>query len=253
MAGPASKCAASGRARRRSVACSYQSLSSASWRNWRCPVASLSPDRTLDCRGLIYPSPILKAERALAEMAQGQLLEVITTDINTKPDLFTWAEHIDADILGITDEVDGQYSFFVRKNPEVASKMKAERGPEQDHRIFLVVLTSGFDYTPIVRSAFMYASLAAAMGFETVVYCVQAGADTMVKSKISKLDESQAGQPTILERFTEAIEIGVRVEVCEQTANVRAIRAEDLMDGVALKGGAVLIDYAARATGQLTF
>jgi predicted peroxiredoxin len=45
----------------------------------------------------------------------------------------------------------------------------------------------------------------------------------------------------------------VRVEVCEQTANVRGIRAEDLLDGVVLKGGAVLIDYAARAAGQLTF
>ena len=216
-------------------------------------MASLSPDRTLDCRGLIYPAPILKAERVLAGMGQGQLLQVITTDENTKPDLTAWAEHVGAEILVITDEVDGQYSFFVRKNPEGTPHTKTDQLPEQRHRLFLVVLTSGFDYTPIVRSAFMYASLAAAMSFETVVYCVQAGADTMVRTKVKKLDQSQAGQPTILDRFTEAVEMGVRVEVCEQTANVRAIRAEDLLDGVALKGGAVLIDYAVRAAGQLTF
>src|SRR3990172_6881174 len=131
MAGPASKCAASGRARRRSVACSYQSLSSASWRNWRCRVASLSPDRTLDCRGLIYPSPILKAERALAEMPRGQLLEVITTDINTKPDLAAWAEHVDAEILVVTETVDGRYSFFVRRNPQGAPHAIADRVPGQ--------------------------------------------------------------------------------------------------------------------------
>ena len=216
-------------------------------------MASLTPDRTLDCRGLIYPAPILKAERALAGMGQGQLLEVITTDENTRPDLTAWAEQIGAELLVITDEVDGQYRFFVRKKPEGATHPKTDQVPEQRHRLFLVVLTSGFDYTPIVRSAFMYASLAAAMSFETVVYCVQAGADTMVRTKIKKLDQSQAGQPTILDRFTEAVEMGVRVEVCEQTANVRAIRAEDLLDGVALKGGAVLIDYAVRAAGQLTF
>jgi predicted peroxiredoxin len=99
----------------------------------------------------------------------------------------------------------------------------------------------------------MYASLAAAMGFDTVVYCVQAGADTMVRDKITKLDQSKPGQPTILQRFQEAQEMGVRVEVCEQTANVRGIHADDLMEGVTLKGGAVLIDYAARCTGQLTF
>jgi predicted peroxiredoxin len=75
----------------------------------------------------------------------------------------------------------------------------------------------------------------------------------MVKDKIEELDQSKPGKPTIKQRFTEAVEMGVRVEVCEQTANVRGIRAEDLMDGVTLKGGAVLIDYAARVTGQLTF
>ncbi|HSB88992.1 MAG TPA: sulfurtransferase TusA family protein [Anaerolineales bacterium] len=216
-------------------------------------MASLTPDRTLDCRGLIYPAPILKAERELAGMSRAQLLEVITTDKNTKPDLAAWAEHVGAKILLITDERDGQYSFFVRKNPEGALHTKADRAPGQSDRLFLIVLTNGFDYTPIARSAFMYASLAAAMGFETVVYCVQAGADIVVRSKIKKLDQSQPGQPTILDRFTEAVEMGVRVEVCEQTANVRAIRAEDLLEGVALKGGAVLVDYAVRAAGQLTF
>ncbi|MFQ5407312.1 MAG: DsrE family protein, partial [Anaerolineales bacterium] len=89
--------------------------------------------------------------------------------------------------------------------------------------------------------------------FETVVYCVQAGADTMVKDKIAELDQSPPGKPTIMQRFSEAMEFGVRVEVCEQTANVRNIKAEDLMDGVELRGGAVLIDYASRAQGQLSF
>ncbi len=216
-------------------------------------MASINPDRKLDCRGLTYPAPILKAERALAGMSGDQLLEVITTDKNTRPDLTAWALHVGAEILVITDEMDGQYSFFVRKKPQGGPLAMAGRGPEPSHNLFLVVLRSGFDYSPIVRSAFMYASLAAAMSFETVVYCVQAGADTMVKANIQKLDQSQAGQPTILDRFTEAVEMGVRVEVCEQTANVRAIQAEDLLDGVALKGGAVLIDYAVRAAGQLTF
>ena len=210
------------------------------------------PDRTLDCRGKIYPGPILEAEKILAEMAAGQILEVITTDANTRPDLATWTRRVNAEVLLITDEVEGQYSFFVHKRAAVPA------GPEthpvqEEEKLFLVVLTTGFDYTPIVRSAFMYASLSAAMGFDTVVYCVQAGADTMVAAKIDKLDQSKPGKPTIRQRFGEALDMDVRVEVCEQTANVRGIRAEDLLDGVILKGGAVLIDYAARAAGQLTF
>lgn len=210
------------------------------------------PDRTLDCRGKIYPGPILESERILAEMAAGQILEVVTTDANTRPDLATWAGRVNAEVLAITDEVEGQYSFFVLKIVPQTEPLETQSVQEKE-KLFLVVLTTGFDYTPIVRSAFMYASLAAAMGFDTVVYCVQAGADTMVTNKIDKLDQSKPGEPTIRQRFREALDMDVRVEVCEQTANVRGIRAEDLLGGVVLKGGAVLIDYAARAAGQLTF
>jgi predicted peroxiredoxin/TusA-related sulfurtransferase len=200
---------------------------------------------------LIYPGPILEAEKALGQLAAGQVLEVITTDINTRPDLTTWAKRVNAEILAITDTIDGEYRFFVRTITGAAALDEPQA--VQDEKLFLITLITGFDYTPIVRSAFMYASLAAAMGFVTIVYCVQAGADTMVADKIDKLDQSKPGKPTIRQRFNEAMEMDVRVEVCEQTANVRGIRAEDLLDGVTLRGGAVLIDYAARATGQLTF
>jgi predicted peroxiredoxin/TusA-related sulfurtransferase len=215
-------------------------------------VLTPKPDRTLDCRGIIYPGPILESERILAEMSAGQILEVVTTDANTRPDLVTWASRVNAEVLVITDEVEGQYSFFVHKKAPQTEPLESQPVLEEE-KLFLVVLTTGFDYTPIVRSAFMYASLAAAMGFDTIVYCVQAGADTMVGSKIDNLDQSKPGKPTIRQRFSEALDMDVRVEVCEQTANVRGIRAEDLLDGVVLKGGAVLIDYAARASGQLTF
>lgn len=209
-----------------------------------------NPDQTLDCSGKIYPNPILEAERALAEMTAGQLLEVITTDKNTRPDLAMWAQRAGVEVEAVTEaDADGRYSFFVRR----ATAPTPQIDQEPDQKLFLIVLKTGFDYTPIVRSAFMYASLAAAMDFETVVYCVQAGADTMVKDKIAELDQSPPGKPTIMQRFSEAMEFGVRVEVCEQTANVRNIKAEDLMDGVELRGGAVLIDYASRAQGQLSF
>jgi hypothetical protein len=201
---------------------------------------------------MTYPNPILEAEKVLDQMSGGQVLEVVTNDANTRPDLRTWAKRVNVEVVTITDSDNkGLYRFYLRKGKETGSQPEAT-GPEES-RLFLVVLNNGFDYTPIVRSAFMYASLAAAMGFETVVYCVQAGADTMVKDKIVTLDKSQPGQPTIRQRFDEAQEMGVRVEVCEQTANVRGIRAEDLVDGVELRGGAALIDYAARAAGQLTF
>jgi tRNA 2-thiouridine synthesizing protein A len=74
-----------------------------------------TPDRTLDCRGSIYPAPILKAKRALDQMSAGETLEVLATDKNTKPDLKVWAERAHAELLEIVEAPDGSFSFFVRK------------------------------------------------------------------------------------------------------------------------------------------
>jgi len=98
----------------------------------------------------------------------------------------------------------------------------------------------------------MYASIACAMAQDVVVYCVQEGADVMVKGAPEK-EPTKPGIPTIAQRLAEAIDVGVRLEVCEQTADTRGIRAEDLIAEARLIGGASLIDYSIRARGQLTF
>ncbi len=74
-----------------------------------------TPNRTLDCRGSIYPVPILKAKRALDQMSAGETLEVFATDKNTKPDLQVWAERAHAELLQISDLPDGSFSFYLRK------------------------------------------------------------------------------------------------------------------------------------------
>jgi tRNA 2-thiouridine synthesizing protein A len=74
-----------------------------------------TPNRTLDCRGSIYPVPILKAKRALDQMSAGEILEVLATDKNTKPDLQVWAEKAHAELLQIGDLPDGSFSFYLRK------------------------------------------------------------------------------------------------------------------------------------------
>ena len=74
----------------------------------------------------------------------------------------------------------------------------------------------------------------------------------MVKGAPEK-EPTKPGIPTIAQRLGEAIDIGVRLEVCEQTADTRGIRAEDLIAEASLIGGASLIDYSIRARGQLTF
>ncbi|MBI4673899.1 MAG: DsrE family protein [Chloroflexi bacterium] len=118
--------------------------------------------------------------------------------------------------------------------------------------LFLVVLRTGMNQPGQVRAALMYASIAAAMDQDVVVYCVQEGADPF-KQGVMETEPSKPGVPTIAQRFAEALEMGVRVEVCEQTASVRGIKEEELTPGAVMRGGASLIDYAIQARGTLTF
>jgi len=47
--------------------------------------------KELDTRGLNCPLPILKAKKALAELASGQLLRVVSTDTNSTRDFQAFA------------------------------------------------------------------------------------------------------------------------------------------------------------------
>jgi tRNA 2-thiouridine synthesizing protein A len=49
-------------------------------------------DQELDTRGLNCPLPILKAKKALADMASGELLKVISTDEGSTRDFQAFAK-----------------------------------------------------------------------------------------------------------------------------------------------------------------
>ena len=48
-------------------------------------------DKDLDTRGLNCPLPILKAKKALSDMASGQLLKVVSTDAGSLRDFQAFA------------------------------------------------------------------------------------------------------------------------------------------------------------------
>lgn len=47
----------------------------------------VTPDRDLDCSGLICPLPVLRARKALSTMAPGEVLRLVATDPAAPRDL----------------------------------------------------------------------------------------------------------------------------------------------------------------------
>ena len=70
--------------------------------------------RELDARGLNCPLPILKAKKALAEMASGDLLRVISTDAGSVRDFQAFARQTGNELVE-QDSTSGDYVHVLRR------------------------------------------------------------------------------------------------------------------------------------------
>jgi tRNA 2-thiouridine synthesizing protein A len=70
--------------------------------------------RELDARGLNCPLPILKAKKALAEMATGEVLRIVATDSGSVRDFQAFAKQTGNALLSHS-QTNGEYTFFMRR------------------------------------------------------------------------------------------------------------------------------------------
>jgi TusA-related sulfurtransferase len=68
----------------------------------------------LDCKGLNCPLPIIKTKKAIEKLNLGQVLEMISTDPGSKPDMIAWSKSTGHELLD-TKEEPGLFMFYVRK------------------------------------------------------------------------------------------------------------------------------------------
>ena len=73
-----------------------------------------TPTRTLDATGLLCPLPVLRAQKALRDMAAGDVLEVHATDPASKTDMPAFCAEARHTLLDAHDE-DGLLVYVIRK------------------------------------------------------------------------------------------------------------------------------------------
>jgi tRNA 2-thiouridine synthesizing protein A len=71
-------------------------------------------DRELDVKGLDCPLPILRTKKALSEMASGQILRVLATDLNAAKDFQAFARQTGNLLLSKT-ESDQVFEFYFKR------------------------------------------------------------------------------------------------------------------------------------------
>jgi tRNA 2-thiouridine synthesizing protein A len=71
-------------------------------------------DKELDARGLNCPLPILRAKKALTDMASGQVLKIVATDPGSVKDFQAFSKQTGNALLA-SETVDKEFIFFMKK------------------------------------------------------------------------------------------------------------------------------------------
>ncbi len=71
-------------------------------------------DQTLDTKGMNCPIPIVKAKKALADMSEGQVLEVLATDPGAVKDFEAFSRKTGNKILEWNED-GGVFNFQIEK------------------------------------------------------------------------------------------------------------------------------------------
>jgi predicted peroxiredoxin len=137
---------------------------------------------------------------------------------------------------------------------QLLGQMAMEERPScAEPPLYAIVCATGFENEERVRSALMFAALAASAEYQTILYCIQGAVEVMVKGAIAARETPRPGLPSIAQRLQEAVEMGVTIQCCTQTMTNKGITPADLVDGVTPAGAMSLIALTTRAKGTISF
>ncbi|TNE55287.1 MAG: sulfurtransferase TusA family protein [Bacteroidetes bacterium] len=71
--------------------------------------------KVLDCSGMLCPMPVVKTRKAMKEIEVGEVLEMISTDPGSMPDMQAWAKQTGHELLSATDEGNNVFRFLIKK------------------------------------------------------------------------------------------------------------------------------------------
>lgn len=77
-------------------------------------LATLVADKIVDARGTACPGPLLEAKKSMPGVAVGAVLEVWSSDPQTRTDIGAWSAKVGHEFLGYL-EASGYDRVFVRR------------------------------------------------------------------------------------------------------------------------------------------
>jgi peroxiredoxin family protein/TusA-related sulfurtransferase len=225
-------------------------------------------DNTLDVMGKCCPMPVLEVKKAIEDIEEGQVLEVLATDRGSKSDIPAWAERTGNKVLGIEEEEE-TLKFYIQKGGGIKEGAGEIKPGDRKKKMAIICSKGTLDmaYPPLIL-----ATTAAAMGIDVTLFFTFYGLDVINKKKYKKLKIAplanpampmpppmdkffsnamgvipgmtamgtmimkqmfkKGNVPTIEEMIKDAKEMGVKLLACQMTMDVMGVKNEDLIDEV---------------------
>lgn len=74
----------------------------------------MNSTKFLDAKGLACPMPVVRARKTMKEMAEGEILEIHTTDKGSVADLTAWTKSGGHSLLEQSED-SGVFKFWIQK------------------------------------------------------------------------------------------------------------------------------------------
>lgn len=78
-------------------------------------MADYTVSKKLDCSGMLCPMPVVKTKKALVDMGIGDILEMVSTDPGSMPDMHAWARQTGHELIEARDEGSNVFRFIIKK------------------------------------------------------------------------------------------------------------------------------------------
>ena len=232
----------------------------------------------VDASGLQCPGPIMKVASKIAELNEGSIIEVTSTDRGFKSDIGAWCKTTGNSLLDLKTEKK-VITAVIRKDGKPAVIEKSSGNGQT-----IVVFSNDLDKA---LAALIIANGAKAAGKDVTLFFTFWGLNILRKPQsrvkkgiidkmfglmmpkgtekltLSKMNMLGAGSlmmkwvmkqknvSTLNELLTQAREAGIKFIACNMSMDVMGIKPEELIDGVEIGGGAKYIEESSYSNSNL--
>ena len=200
-------------------------------------VGEIEASKSLNVVGATCPGPIMMVSDILDNMEIGEILE-ITCGKPALVDLTEGLKGMGHEIISVEELDDGNYKILIKKGEK-----KEESVSVNIDEVF-IINTSGTGNAEKAYSTFMMADVALKMKLKPTIFLMLDGASMAQKGECSKV--KHPAFPKLSELVKQALSNGIKIYVCELSAEFRGISKKNLEEGFEIAGAPTFFNYLSK-------